>query len=48
MMCFISQTARSLKNAGFNIDDPRRSWGGMALSDTYNDVRVFIFPKCQV
>ena len=48
MMRFMSQTARPLENAGFNIDDPRRSWGVIALSDTHNDVRVFIFPKSQV
>ena len=48
MMHLMSQTMRPLENAGFNIDDPRRSWGVMALFDAHNDVRVFIFPKCQV
>ena len=49
MLRFMSQTVQPLKNAGFSIDDPRRSWCVMALSDAYNDVRVFIFfPKRQV
>ena len=52
-MRFMSQTVRPLENTGFNIDDPRRPWCVMALSDTYNDVGVSIFlkrlvrePKC--
>ena len=45
MMHFMSQTMRPLENAGFSIDDPRRSWCVMALSDAHNDVKVFIFPK---
>ena len=45
MMCFMSQTVRPLENAGFNADDPKRPWCVMALSDTYNDIRVSIFPK---
>ena len=45
MMRFMSQTTQPLKNACFNIDDPRRSWGVMALSDAHNDVKVFIFLK---
>ena len=44
-MCFMSQTVRSLENAGFNTNDPRRSWCIMVLSDTYNDIRVSIFPS---
>ena len=47
-MRFMSQTVRSLENAGFSTDDSRRSWCVMALSDAYNDVRVSIFPKRQV
>ena len=47
-MRFMSQTVRPLDNASSSIDDPRRSWGVMALSDVHNDVRVFIFPKSQV
>ena len=45
MMRFMSQTVRLLENPGFNTDDPRRPWCVMVLSDTYNDVKVFIFPK---
>ena len=45
MMRFMSQTVRLLENAGFNTDDPRRPWCVMVLSDTYNDVRVSIFPS---
>ena len=48
MMRFMSQIVRPLENAGFSIDDPRRSWCIMALSDTHNDVKVFIFSKRQV
>ena len=48
MMRFMSQTVRPLENAGSSIDDPRRSWGVMALSDAHNDVKVFIFLKSQV
>ena len=48
MMRFMSQTVQPLENASSSIDDSRRSWGVMALSDAHNDVRVFIFPKCQV
>ena len=44
-MHFMSQTMRPLENASFNTDDLRRPWCVMALSDTYNDVRVSIFPK---
>ena len=47
-MCFMSQTVRLFENVGFSINDPRRSWCVMALSDAYNDIRVSIFPKCQV
>ena len=43
----MSQTVLSLENAGFNTDDLRRPWYVMALFDTYNDVRVSIFPKRQ-
>ena len=45
MIGFMSQTMRSLQNAGFNTDDPRRPWCVMVLSDTYDDVRVSIFPS---
>ena len=45
MMHFMSHTVRPLENAGFNIDDLRRPWCVMVLSDTYNDVRVSIFPS---
>ena len=45
MMRLMSQTVRSLENANFNADDPKRQWCIMALSNTYNDVRVSIFPK---
>ena len=45
MMRFMLQTVRPLENDGFNTDDPRRPWCVMAMSDTYNDVRVSIFPK---
>ena len=45
MMHFMSQTMRPLENAGFNTDDPRRPWCVMVLSDTYDDVRVSIFPS---
>ena len=48
MMRFMSQIMRPLENIGFSIDDPRRSWCVMVLSDAHNDVRVFIFPKRQV
>ena len=41
----MSQTMRPLENASFNTDDLRRPWYVMALFDTYNDVRVSIFPK---
>ena len=41
----MSQTMRPLENAGFNTDDPRRPWCVMVLSDTYDDVRVSIFPS---
>ena len=47
-MRFMSQTVRPFENASFSIDDPRRSWCVMALSDAHNDVRVSIFPKRQV
>ena len=45
MIGFMSQTMRPLQNAGFNTDDPRRPWCVMVLSDTYDDVRVSIFPS---
>ena len=45
MMCFMSQTVRPLESANFNTDDPRRPWCVMVLSDTYNDVKVSIFPS---
>ena len=45
MMRLMSQTVQPLENAGFNIDDLRRAWCVMVLSDTYNDVRVSIFPS---
>ena len=45
MMRFMSQTVQPLENAGFNTDDPRRPWCVMVLSDTYNDVKVSIFPS---
>ena len=45
MMRFMSQTVRPLENAGLNTDVPRRPWCVMILSDTYNDVRVSIFPS---
>ena len=41
----MSQTVRLLKNVGFNVGDPRRPYCVMALSDIYNDVRGFVFPK---
>ena len=48
MMHLMSQTMRPLENVGPSMDDLRTSWDVMALSDSYNDVRMFIFPKCQV
>ena len=45
MMHFMSQIVRPLENAGFNTDDPRRPWCVMVLSDTYNDIKVSIFPS---
>ena len=47
-MHFMSQIVRPFENAGFSIDDPRRSWCVMALSDAHNDDRVSIFLKRQV
>ena len=48
MMRLMSQTVRSLENTSPSMDDPRRSWDVIALFDFHNDVRMFIFPKCQV
>ena len=45
MMHFMSQIVRPLEIAGFNTDDLRRPWCVMVLSDTYNDVKVYIFPS---
>ena len=42
-MRFMSQIVQPLENTGFNTDDPRRPWCVMVLSNTYNDVKVFIF-----
>ena len=39
------QTVRLLENVGFNVGDPRRPYCVMALSDIYNDIGVFVFPK---
>ena len=47
-MCSMSQTVRPLENVGFNVGDPSGPSCVMALSDIYNDVGVFIFPKCLV
>ena len=47
-MCSISLTVRSSENVGFNVGDPRGPLCVKALSDIYNDVGVFIFPKCLV
>ena len=44
-MRFMSQIVQPLENTGFNTDDPRRPWCVMVLSDTYNDVKVSIFPS---
>ena len=44
-MRFMSQIVQPLENNGFNTDDPRRPWCVMVLSDTYNDVKVSIFPS---
>ena len=44
-MRFMSQIVQPLENTGFNTDDPRRPWCVMVLSDTYNDVKVPIFPS---
>ena len=44
-MRFMSQIVRPLENTSFNTDDPRRPWCVMVLSDTYNDVKVSIFPS---
>ena len=41
----VSQTMRLLENVGFNVGDPRRPQCVMALSDIYNDVEVYAFPK---
>ena len=48
MMRFMSQTVRPFENANFSTDDRKWSWCVMALSDAHNDVRMSIFPKCQV
>ena len=45
MMRFMLQTVQPLENAGFNTDGLRRPWCVMVLSDTYNDVRMSIFPS---
>ena len=47
-MRFMSQTVQLFKNASFSIDDSRRSWCIMVVSDAHNVVRVSIFPKHQV
>ena len=48
MMRLMSQIMRPLENVGPSMDDPRRLWDVMALFDSHNDVKMFIFPKCQV
>ena len=47
-MRFMSQTVRPFENVGFSIDDSRRSWCVIALSDAHNDIRMSIFPKRRV
>ena len=44
-MCFMLQTMRPLENASFKINDPRRPWCVMVLSDTYRDARASISPN---
>ena len=43
-MRFMSQTVRPLENASFKINDLRRPWRAMVLSDTYRDARASISP----
>ena len=44
-MRFMSQTVRSLENASFKTNDPRRPWRTMVLFDTYRDARASISPN---